>query len=366
MQLAVFSAKPYDKKYLTSARATELNNNSTTSSTSTSTSTTTDIEVVYHEFALSLETVSLAKGASAVCVFVNDDLGAPVLSSLHASGVRAVLLRCAGFNNVDLGAAQALGLFVAHVPAYSPEAVAEFAVAQIQTLNRHTHRAYNRVREGNFSLQGLLGRTLHGKTVGVVGTGRIGVAFARIMTGFGCRLLAHDVFENPEFAEGCGGAYVPLEELLAASDFVSLHCPLTEKTRHIINDETLERMKPGAMLVNTSRGGLIDTRAVIAALKRKHLGGLALDVYEGEGALFYNDHSGHIIDDDELMRLTTFHNVLVCGHQAFFTEEALREIAEGTMENLNDFLRGRQCKYALVQDQVGKPLVRKESVPIRI
>ncbi|KAI1465840.1 putative D-lactate dehydrogenase [Daldinia caldariorum] len=360
MKLAVFSAKPYDKQYLTSARETKFNNNKSSSTP------TTDIELVYHEFALTLETAPTAQGASAVCVFVNDDLGGPVLESLHASGVRAVLLRCAGFNNVDLEAARRLGLFVARVPSYSPEAVAEFAVAQIQTLNRNTHRAYNRVREGNFSLQGLLGRTLRGKTVGVVGTGKIGVAFARIMRGFGCRLLAHDVIESPEFVGECGGKYVPLEELLGASDFVSLHCPLTEKTRYMMNDHTLEQMKPGAMLVNTSRGGLIDTRAVIAALKRKRLGGLALDVYEGEGALFYNDHSGHIIDDDELMRLTTFPNVLICGHQAFFTEEALREIAEGTMENLDDFLHGRQCKNALVQGQVGKPLVQEGSVPIRI
>ncbi|KAI2619521.1 putative D-lactate dehydrogenase [Hypomontagnella submonticulosa] len=350
MQLAVFSAKPYDKTYLTSARAAELDN-------------AAGIEIIYHEFALSLDTVPLAKGASAVCVFVNDDLGAPVLESLHASGVRAVLLRCAGYNNVDMAAAQRLGLFVANVPSYSPEAVAEFAVAQIQTLNRNTHRAYNRVREGNFSLQGLLGRTLHGKTVGVVGTGRIGVAFARIMHGFGCRLLAYDLFENDEFKKY--GAYTDLDTLLSSSDFVSLHCPLTNETRHIINDATLAKMKKGAMLVNTSRGGLIKTKAVIAALKRKHLGGLALDVYEGESALFYNDHSGHIIDDDELMRLTTFHNVLVCGHQAFFTEEALREIADGTIRNLSDFLHRRQCKFALVQE-AGPTLARKDSVPIRI
>ncbi|KAI8962740.1 putative D-lactate dehydrogenase [Daldinia sp. FL1419] len=351
MQLAVFSAKPYDKKYLTTTRAGEVDGSA-------------NIEVVYHEFALSLETVPLAKGASAVCVFVNDDLGAHVLESLHANGVRAILLRCAGYNNVDLEAAQRLGLFVANVPSYSPEAVAEFAVAQIQTLNRNTHRAYNRVREGNFSLQGLLGRTLNGKTVGVLGTGRIGVAFSRIMYGFGCRLLAYDVFENDEFKKY--GTYTDLDALLSESDFVSLHCPLTEKTRHIINDETLSKMKKGAMLVNTSRGGLINTKAVIAALKRKHLGGLALDVYEGEGALFYNDHSGHIIDDDELMRLTTFHNVLVCGHQAFFTEEALREIAEGTIRNLSEFLHGKQCKNALVQGQVGSSLFRRDSVPIRI
>ncbi|OTA97863.1 hypothetical protein M434DRAFT_391482 [Hypoxylon sp. CO27-5] len=352
MQLAVFSAKPYDKKYLTSARATELDNNP-------------DIEIVYHEFALSLETVPLTQGASAICVFVNDDLSADVLEALHKGGVRAILLRCAGYNNVDLQAAQRLGLFVANVPSYSPEAVAEFAVAQIQTLNRNTHRAYNRVREGNFSLQGLLGRTLHGKTVGVIGTGRIGVAFARIMHGFGCRILAYDPFENDAFKQY--GTYTDLDTLLSESDFVSLHCPLTDKTRHIINTKTLSKMKKGAMLVNTSRGGLIKTKAVIAALKSKHLGGLALDVYEGESALFYDDHSGHIIEDDELMRLTTFHNVLVCGHQAFFTEEALREIADGTIRNLSDFLHQRQCKNALVHDiDKSRSLARTGSIPIRI
>ncbi|KAI6082351.1 putative D-lactate dehydrogenase [Hypoxylon rubiginosum] len=353
MQLAVFSAKPYDKKYLTSARATELDSSA-------------GIDIVYHEFPLSLDTVPLAAGATAVCVFVNDDLNARVLESLHQAGVRAVLLRCAGYNNVDLETAARLGIFVANVPAYSPEAVAEFAVALLQTLNRGTHRAYNRVREGNFNLDGLLGRTLYGKTVGVVGTGRIGVAFARIMHGFGCRLLAYDVFESDEFKEKYDGLYVGLDDLLQQSDFVSLHCPLTDHTRHMVNETTLSRMKPGAMLVNTSRGGLIETRAVIAALKSRRLGGLALDVYEGEGAVFYNDHSGHIIDDDELMRLTTFHNVLLCGHQAFFTEEALREIADGTINNLSDFLHQRKCKYALVQDQASSSLARRDSVPIRI
>ncbi|KAI4869201.1 D-isomer specific 2-hydroxyacid dehydrogenase [Hypoxylon rubiginosum] len=352
MQLVVFSAKPYDKKYLTSARAAELDS-------------AAGIDIVYHEFPLSLDTVALAAGASAVCAFVNDALDARVLASLRAGGVRAVLLRCAGFNNVDLEAASRLGLFVANVPSYSPEAVAEFAVALLQTLNRKTHRAYNRTREANFSLDGLLGRTLHGKTVGLVGTGRIGVAFARIMSGFGCRLLAYDPFESDEFKQY--GEYTDLDSLLPQSDFVSLHCPLTDATRHVVNADTLSKMKPGAVLVNTSRGGLVDTRAVIAALKSRHLGGLALDVYEGEGALFYNDHSGHIVDDDELMRLTTFHNVLLCGHQAFFTEEALREIADGTIGNLCDFLHHRPCKYALVQDDgPSSPLVRKDSVPIRI
>ncbi|KAI1376425.1 D-isomer specific 2-hydroxyacid dehydrogenase [Hypoxylon crocopeplum] len=351
MQLAVFSTKPYDKKYLTSVRATELD-------------ISAGIEIIYHEFALSLDTVPLAKGATAVCVFVNDDVGTEVLESLHASGVRAILLRCAGYNNVDLQTAQRLGLFVANVPSYSPEAVAEFAVSLIQTLNRNTHRAYNRVREGNFNLDGLLGRTLHGKTVGVVGTGRIGVAFARIMHGFGCHLLAYDPFENDDFKKY--GTYTDLDTLLLESDFVSLHCPLMDKTRHIMNEETLSKMKKGAMLINTSRGGLIKTKAVIAALKSKHLGGLALDVYEGESTLFYNDHSGHIIDDDELMRLTTFHNVLVCGHQAFFTQEALSEIADGTIRNLCDYLHKRQCTHGLVQDQAGLTLARRDSVPIRL
>ncbi|KAI0850389.1 D-isomer specific 2-hydroxyacid dehydrogenase [Daldinia vernicosa] len=351
MQLAVFSAKPYDKEYLTSTRAAELDK-------------VANIEVVYHEFALSLETVSLAKGAIAVCVFVNDNLSADVLESLHANGVRAILLRCAGYNNVDLQAAERLGLFVANVRSYSPESVAEFAVAQIQTLNRNTHRAYNRVREGNFSLQGLLGRTLNGKTVGIIGTGRIGVAFSRIMNGFGCRLLAYDVFENDDFKKY--GTYTDLDTLLSESDFISLHCPLMENTRYLINDDTLGKMKKGAMLVNTSRGGLIDTKAVIAALKRKHLGALALDVYEGEGALFYNDHSSHIIDDDELMRLTTFPNVLICGHQAFFTEEALREIADGTIRNLSDFLNGRPCENSLVQTQAVSEHVDRGPGQIRI
>ncbi|KAH9988585.1 hypothetical protein F4779DRAFT_610894 [Xylariaceae sp. FL0662B] len=351
MQLAVFSAKPYDRKYLTTARATELNSDA-------------GIEIIYHEFALTPETAPIAKGATAICVFVNDNLSAPVLESLHASGVRAVLLRCAGYNNVDLAAAERLALYVANVPSYSPECVAEFAVALIQTLNRNTHRAYNRVREGNFNLDGLLGRTLHGKTVGLVGTGRIGVAFARIMAGFGCRLLAFDPVENEAFRPY--GTYTDLDTLLPQCDIVSLHCPLVPGTRHIVDEATLSRMKRGAMLVNTSRGGLIRTRAVIAALKSGHLGGLALDVYEGEGALFYNDHSGTIIDDDELMRLTTFHNVLVCGHQAFFTDEALREIADCTIRNLEDFLLKRLCENALVQSAGLSRLARRDTVPIRI
>ncbi|KAH6854074.1 hypothetical protein B0I37DRAFT_21607 [Chaetomium sp. MPI-CAGE-AT-0009] len=361
MNLAVFSAKPYDREYLTLANST-LHQPSTT--TTTGTTLQPPHTLTFHDFALSPETAPLAHGADAVCVFVNDILSAPVLETLHAGGTRAIFLRCAGYNNVDLAAAERLGIAVANVPAYAPEAVAEFAAALLQTLNRRTHRAYNRVREGNFSLDyGLMGRTLRGKTVGVVGTGRIGVAFARIMArGFGCRVLAFDPFPVEGFGEL--GEYVGLERLLGESDYVSLHCPLTEETRHIINEETLGKMKKGAMLINTSRGGLVNTESVIAALKSKHLGGLALDVYEAEGALFYQDHSAEIIQDDELMRLMTFPNVLVCGHQAFFTEEAVTEIAECTMRNLDDFFNRVHCKNALVKE--GHVLARRESLPVRI
>ena len=346
MKLSVFSAQPYDKNYLSQVQTAKYS----------------QVEIIFHSFPLSGETVSLAEGSDAICVFVNDTVNDVVLKALASFGVRAILLRCAGYNNVDLKVAEELGFFVANVPSYSPEAVAEFAVALIQTLNRKTHRAYNRVREGNFNLDGLLGFTLHGKTVGVLGVGRIGLAFARIMKGFGCRLLAHDPWAGKEFEEY--GEFVELDALLQQSDIVSLHCPLVESTRHIINDKTLGRMKEGATLVNTSRGGLIDTRAAISALKSRHLGGLALDVYEGEGSLFYEDHSADIIDDDELMRLMTFPNVLICGHQAFFTSEALTEIAEVTLRNLEEYSTGATCKNCLVKR--GQVLVRRESLPVRI
>ncbi|XBQ87591.1 hypothetical protein V6000_003245 [Aspergillus fumigatus] len=325
MKLAVFSAKSYDKLFLDSSLEKDY---------------ASFCEIVYHSFALSSETVSLAKGSDAVCAFVNDTLDAPVLKSLHRYGIRAILLRCAGFNNVDLQVAEELGFFVANVPSYSPEAVAEFAVALIQTLNRKTHRAYNRVREGNFNLEGFLGHTLHGKTVGIVGVGRIGLALAKIFHGFGCRLLASDPFGGEEFRKY--GEFVELSELLAQSDV----------------------MRKGALLVNTSRGGLINTKAAIRALKEGHLGGLALDVYEGEGSLFYNDHSTEIIHDDTLMRLMTFPNVLVCGHQAFFTQEALCEIAGVTLGNLQDFVLKRTCKNSLVRE--GHLLVRRDTEPVRL
>lgn len=350
MQLSIFNAHPYDKEFMTAAQEAR----------SASSSSGVRISLVFHDFPLSADTVSLAAGSQAVCAFVNDDLSASILEALHAAGVRAVLLRCAGFNNVDLDKAKDLGLFVANVPSYSPEAVAEFAVALIQTLNRKTHRAYNRVREGNFQLDGLLGQTLHGKTVGICGTGRIGVAMARIMKGFGCTIVAYDPYENAEFSQY--GTYTDFDTMLASSDFISLHCPLMPHTRHIINETALAKMKPGAMLVNTSRGALIDTKSVIAALKNRTLGGLALDVYEGEGKIFYRDHSNSIIEDDELMRLMTFPNVIVCGHQAFFTHEALTEIAECTLRNLEDYCVGRECKNALIK--TAEP-VRRESLPVR-
>ncbi|KAK1779461.1 hypothetical protein QBC45DRAFT_134354 [Copromyces sp. CBS 386.78] len=361
MKVAVFSAKPYDREYLSQVHAARYSHTNMDNSHAQH-SQLPRTELVFHDFPLSVETVPLAVGATAVCVFVNDTLNVPVLKALHQEGVRAILLRCAGYNNVDLEEAERLGFFVANVPSYSPEAVAEFAIALIQTLNRKTHRAYNRVREGNFNLDGLLGRTLHGKTVGIIGTGKIGISLARILQGFGCKLIAYDPYPADAFKPY--GEYASLDELLPQCDFVSLHCPLTDQTKHIINEKTLAKMKKNAMLVNTSRGGLIDTKAVIDALKSHQLGGLALDVYEGESALFYQDHSGHIIQDDEIMRLTTFHNVIICGHQAFFTEEALTEIAESTLKNLEDFIRRVPCKNSLVAK--GHLIVRRDSVPVRI
>ncbi|CAI6090870.1 hypothetical protein V2G26_015380 [Clonostachys chloroleuca] len=348
MKLAVYSTKPYDRHYLDAA----LKAHQSTTKPSTNgliLNLNPDIEIVYHEFALNEGSVSLiTDNADAVCVFVNDTLSAPVIDALADKGVKAILLRCAGFNNVDLDSARGHGIMVANVPSYSPEAVAEFAVALIQTLNRNTHRAYNRVREGNFALNGLLGRTLHGKTVGVLGVGKIGLATARIMKGFGCNVLAYDPFPTPAFEEY--GEYRDLDGLLAECDVISLHCPLMEKTRHIINEETISKMKKGVLLINTSRGGLVDTGAVIQGLKSKQLGGVALDVYEGEGSLFYDDHSGDIIDDDILMRLMTFPNVLVSGHQAFFTEEALLEIATSSVRNLHEWVVRGTCHNSLTKD----------------
>lgn len=291
-------------------------------------------------------TAVLAKGYDAVCVFVNDRVDAPVVDVLADAGVRLIALRCAGYNNVDLKRAQARGLCVVRVPAYSPHAVAEFAVGLLQALNRRLYKAYNRVREGNFELQGLMGFDLYGKTVTVVGTGKIGAIFAQIMHGFGCRLLAVDAYKNPDVLN-LGAAYLPLEKALPLSDVISLHCPLTPETHHLINEKTLALLKPGVLLVNTGRGALLDSRALIVGLKNGVIGGLALDVYEEEDKLFFDDHSGEIIPDDVFMRLTTFPNVLITGHQAFFTKEALEQIARATIGNLKEFERTGKCGNAV-------------------
>ncbi len=327
MKIAVFSSQPYDCRFLDEAQLRFA--------------ASRDIELVYHTESLSLQSVPLAQDCSGVCVFVNDVLDRAVLEALARLGVKAVLMRCTGFNNLDIAAAARLALFVARVPAYSPEAVAEHTLALLLTLNRHTHRAYARVREGNFALDGLLGSTLHGKTVGLIGTGKIGLATARIFRGFGCQVLGYDPFVSPAFA--AYGTLVALPQLLRQSDIVSLHCPLLDSTRHMIDAAALAQMKPGAMLVNTSRGALIDTRAVIAALKSHQLGALAIDVYEQESELFFHDRSSDIIEDDVFQRLITFPNVLVTGHQGFFTTEAMREIAETVFENLACFLDGSAC-----------------------
>lgn len=321
MRVAVFSSKPYDREFLDLANQRHGH------------------ELSYFDVRLASQTAALADGFRAVCAFVNDCLDAQVLEQLAAGGTRLLALRSAGFNHVDLEAAARLGMTVARVPAYSPHAVAEHAVALVLGLNRMTHRAYNRVREGNFALDGLLGFDLHGKTVGVIGTGKIGLIFAQIMHGFGCRVLASDPQpseEAPPWLE-----YVALEQLFGESDIISLHCPLTPQTDHLIDAAAIARMKPGVMLINTGRGRVVDTRAVIAGLKSGRIGRLGLDVYEEEEHLFFQDLSQGVIDDDLFMRLTTFHNVLITGHQAFFTREALENIAETTLANISAFDSGK-------------------------
>jgi D-lactate dehydrogenase len=297
-------------------------------------------ELHFVEPRLSRETAVLASGFGAACSFVNDRIDDGALAILKAGGVRLIALRSAGFNHVDLDAAGRLGLTVVRVPEYSPYAVAEHAVALMLTLNRHTHRAYNRVREANFSLDGLVGFDLHGKTVGVVGTGRIGAVMLRIMQGFGCRLLAYDVHEDGELARVTGAHYVTLPELLTASDIVSLHVPLTPDTRHLIDARALAAMKPGVVLINTGRGALIDTHALVAALKRGHIGAAGLDVYEEEEGVFFKDLSDQVLQDDVLARLLSFPNTLITSHQGFLTHEALANIARTTLENIRAFERG--------------------------
>ena len=323
MKIAFFSTQPYDKDYF------ERYN--------------TQHEILFFEARLNEQTTNLARGCNAVCAFVNDQLNAAVLDTLKDIGIRIIAQRCAGFNNVDVVAASKNDMAVVRVPAYSPHAVAEHALALIMTLNRKTHKAYNRVREGNFSLDRLTGFDLYGKTVGVIGTGKIGECFARIMYGLGCKVIAFDIIINEEL-EALGIKYFSLQEVLEQSNIVSLHCPLTEQTRHLINKNTLEIMKTGAMLINTSRGGLVDTIAVINALKNGKLGYLGLDVYEQEEKLFFHDLNESIITDDTLVRLVGFPNVLITSHQAFLTDEALTQIAKETLQNITDFEEHKPLK----------------------
>jgi len=331
MKITFFSTKPYDRESFN-----RLN-------------TSFGFELEYFETHLGPHIINAVEQTDAVCAFVNDKLNAQVLGELSLKGVKVVALRCAGFNNVDLEAAKSLGIKICRVPAYSPEAVAEHAVAMLLTLNRKTHKAYNRVREQNFSLNGLLGFNVNGKTVGVLGTGNIGTSFCKIMLGFGCRVVAFDLMPNPEL-EKLGVTYLPKEEVFKCADILSLHCPLNESTHHIINGDAIAMMKKGVMLINTSRGGLIDTKAAIDALKSKQLGYLGLDVYEHEGQLFFRDLSANIIEDDTIQRLMSFPNVLITAHQAFLTEEALQQIATTTLNSVHELLSNKplSLKSALV------------------
>jgi len=328
MRIALFSARSYDREYFDQANERAQH------------------DIWYTEVPLEEQTVSLAHGFDAVCLFVNDRITEQVAERLAAAGIRLIALRCAGYNQVDLGATERHGLTVVRVPAYSPYAVAEHTVALILTLNRKTHRAYNRVREGNFALENLMGFDLHGKAVGVVGTGKIGKVFCQIMMGFGCRVLGCDPFPDVELM-AAGVQYVSLRDLLAQSDIVSLNCPLTEATYHLINAESLQHMRRGAMLINTGRGALIDTKAIVEALKSGHLGYLGLDVYEQEEGLFFHDWSNEIIQDDLIARLMTFPNVLITSHQAFFTHEAMTEIARVTLQNVSAFEQGLPLENAV-------------------
>lgn len=327
MHIAVFSTKPYDRQFLEAANAQAGEPH----------------EFTFLEPRLSAHTAVLAAGAQAVCAFVNDTADAPTLEALVGQGVRMLALRCAGFNNVDLAAARRLDITVGRVPAYSPEAVAEHTVAMIMSLNRNIHRAHARVREGNFALDGLLGFDMKGRTVGVVGTGRIGAAFARIMQGFGCRVLAHDPYPDATLDI----AYVSMEQLQAEADIISLHCPLTPATHHLIDDAAVARMRRGVMIINTSRGAIVDTRAVIRGLKSGAVGHLGLDVYEEEADLFFEDLSDHVLQDDVFARLLTFPNVLITAHQAFFTQEALMAIAVTTLDNVTTFAATGSARHAV-------------------
>jgi len=330
LKVAVFSAQKYDEQYLLSEAKGH------------------DIEFTFFDTPLNLQTTSLAEGFNAINCFVNDDLCGDVLVQLNNMGIQHVSLRCAGFNNVNLETAEKLGMTISRVPAYSPEAVAEHTVALLLSINRKIHKAYNRVKDDNFSLNGLMGFNVHGKTVGIVGTGKIGTATIKILLGFGARVICYDPFESEEVRE-LGIEYTPLDTLFEQSDIISLHCPLMEDTKHLINADSISTMKDGVLIINTSRGGLVDTKAIIKALKNHKIGGLGLDVYEMESELFFQDRSAEIIQDDVFQRLLTFPNVIVTGHQGFFTKEALVEIAQTTVNNLNGFVTGQVPSANLVR-----------------
>ncbi|MBG6234102.1 D-lactate dehydrogenase [Pedobacter sp. CAN_A7] len=323
MKIAVFSTYQYDEEYFTRFNSGH--------------------ELTFYTAPLDSKTVNLSNGFECICIFVNDRVDADVLTDLAENGVKLIVLRCAGFNNVDVKKATELGIVVLRVPAYSPEAVAEHAMALILTLNRKTHKAYNRVREGNFSLEKLMGFNLHQRKVAVIGTGNIGQAFCRILKGFGCHIAAYDPYPNAEM-EALGVTYGTLEETLCDADIVSLHCPLNDDTLHMVNKETLKLFSKGAMLINTSRGALIETADVISALKHGRLGYLGIDVYEQESKLFFNDHSEAVIADELITRLISFPNVLITSHQGFFTKEAMEQIATITYQNIEAF----EKKTALV------------------
>ncbi|GAB1042509.1 2-hydroxyacid dehydrogenase [Shewanella algae] len=321
MKIGFFSAKRYDMQHFN--RTNEA----------------FGAQIEYFDVRLCMQTVKLAYGFEVICAFVNDELNDEVLTELAANGTRIIAMRCAGFNNVDLDAAKRLGMNVVNVPAYSPESVAEHTVALMLTLNRKIHKAYQRTRDANFSLEGLVGFNMFGKTVGVVGTGKIGIATIKVLLGFGCKVLAFDPYPNPQ-VEALGARYVTLDEMYQQSDIISLHCPLTAENRHLLNADSFAKMKPGMMVINTSRGGLLNAIDAMEALKLGQIGSLGLDVYENEKELFFEDKSNEVIQDDVFRRLSACHNVIFTGHQAFLTEEALGAIAHTTLSNVQKLLSG--------------------------
>lgn len=324
MNIAVFSTKQYDRKFFSLVNQDF------------------GFNLEFFDFKFDAKTARMAEGADVVCIFVNDTADREAIQVLAQQGIKLIALRCAGFNNVDLEAAKEYGITVVRVPAYSPEAVAEHAVGMMLTLNRRIHRAYQRTRDANFSLEGLTGFNMHGKTAGIIGTGKIGIATMRILKGFGMNLLAFDPYENPEVAK-LGGKYVDLDTLFAQSDVISLHCPLTPENRHLLNADAFAKMKKGVMIINTSRGALLNSQDAIEALKQEQIGSLGLDVYENERDLFFEDKSNDVIKDDVFRRLSACHNVLFTGHQAFLTEEALTNIAETTLSNIAEFVKTQHC-----------------------